>query len=129
MDWKEGAFYLVPSSGGKAIGWIYQSNDLSERDSGPAEFKVAKVPQDMLKLGYGRGSTVRFSDEAPPIPSWAICFRETCHNIMDNEGASMDVQTCFTIDDANIDALKTAFTYADSGSDHASTNIEHLEHA
>ncbi|KAL3924553.1 MAG: hypothetical protein SGILL_000978 [Bacillariaceae sp.] len=69
-DWKEGTVILVPSNGGKAVGWIHDykggdcgSNDNEARDgeadaedasksnSGPAVLLMAKIPATLLAKG------------------------------------------------------------------------------
>jgi hypothetical protein len=113
MNWKEGGFYLVPSNGGKAIGWIYHSGDSSQQGNGHAELKIAKVPHEMLNDRKRTEPTVRFSDgDRPPCPSWAECIRDICHQVLKSQGASDDEQLCFTFDGGDVDALKASFTDA-----------------
>jgi len=60
-EWTEGNFFLVPSNGGKAVGWIYGSDDSDSHDpptdTAPAEEKhgdgfavlfVAKIPLGII---------------------------------------------------------------------------------
>jgi len=127
MDWKDGGLYLVPSNGGKAIGFIYRANDASEQGSKHAELKIAKIPQEILTDGDGKGSVVHFStDDAAPYPSWAKCLRERCRDILESEGTqslSDELPTSFySVGASSNDALMTAFREAEFASIYPSSN-------
>ncbi len=42
-DWNEGNFFLVPSNGGKAIGWIHARNDSSSVDTATKDDDVSSI--------------------------------------------------------------------------------------
>jgi len=122
MNWKEGGLYLVPSNGGKAMGWIYHAGvDSSEPGNGHAELKIAKIPQD-LSTDYGRGKETAvcfIDDSSSPAGSWAIKFKETCRDILEAEcvRSDGDEHSGFMVQDTDIQALKTAFGDADRTSE------------
>ncbi|KAG7371342.1 hypothetical protein IV203_019912 [Nitzschia inconspicua] len=90
-DWKEGKVILVPSNGGKAVGWIYH-NDKTDKDrdngdtndkgetatkscdkelvsSGPAVVIVAKITQEKLK---------ELEDDTTDEPDWVQGITQCC---------------------------------------------------
>ena len=48
MDWNEGNFYFVPSTGGRAVGWIHKAEAAEDKEpkgvGGLADAVIAKVP-------------------------------------------------------------------------------------
>ena len=126
MDWKDGGLYLVPSNGGKAIGFIYRASNSSEQGSRHAELKIAKIPQEMLTDGDEKGSVVRFrTGDAAPDSSWAKCLMEKCREILESERTrsltdELPISFCFV--GSSNDALMTVFREAEFGSNKPCSN-------
>lgn len=51
-DWKEGNFFLVPSNGGKAIGWIHTSDDSVSTDTKDGEASSTAPTEGKKEEGY-----------------------------------------------------------------------------
>lgn len=82
LDWSEGSMYLVPSNGGKAMGWIHtkdkESSSSSENDedkpSGHTIMQIVKVPADKLLSTDGDDSENEEDDEQ----KWVSVFLRFC---------------------------------------------------
>ena len=130
MDWKDGGIYLVPSNGGKAVGFVYHASDSSEQGSGHAELKIAKIPQEMLIDSQGKESVVHFSkdDAAPYHRLWVNSLEEKCRDLLESErtqtptGNLLLPSGYYFVGAHNVDALKTAFRDGESASNKRSSN-------
>jgi 4a-hydroxytetrahydrobiopterin dehydratase len=82
-DWNAGTVVLVPSNGGKAVGWIYDKTKNGTADSnetsvsseqmasaGHAEFIMAKIPVDMLAS--------RNDSSHDEQPQWVTTLQKYC---------------------------------------------------
>jgi hypothetical protein len=85
LDWSEGSMYLVPSNGGKAMGWIHTTNkksssssenenDDEDKPSGHAIMQIVKVPADKLLSTDGDDSENSEDDEK----NWVSVFLRLC---------------------------------------------------
>lgn len=88
LGWQEGCIYLVPSNGGKAVGWIHHGastrgdGEGAFKSDGHAELQIAKVPSDRLK-------DVRFLDDVQTtLPHWVATFMQFCQEGIDALGGS-----------------------------------------
>lgn len=96
-DWEEGSIYLVPSNGGKAVGWVHvdlQAGDnrlisdtetaLREtNDVGPVLLRIAKVPTAAIDASHVEGN-----EEA----HWSEKIRRICCHTVSNSSGVLSVK-------------------------------------
>lgn len=116
MDWEEGGVYLIPSNGGKAVGWIHltdsskgDDDDSSKKKNvGHAELRIAKVPLERLK-------EVQFDNDIKScLPPWVSTIIEHCRDGIEKLGEtkSTDTPVCYKYCKEHSSALKEAFLQA-----------------
>jgi len=61
VNWKEGKGYLVPSNGGRALGWIARSNVSSQKEDNskcePVELVMIKMSQAGISQIHGKSTS------------------------------------------------------------------------
>ena len=114
LDWHEDGVYLLPSSGGKAVGWTHQfhsSPDGEEsiaKSDGRAELHIAKVPSDRLK-------DVRFlDDDKASLPVWVTILMRLCREGIETLGEpkASDRHAWHKYDEEDSTKIKEAFALA-----------------
>lgn len=131
LDWQEGDVYLIPSNGGKAVGWIHMnrktsssgtsSSDDGKKDDMPAPastghaiLHICKIPLDQLK-------DVAFDDtESIQVPNWIAIMLSQCRRGLEKHSAEDDASTRSTyykFGDEDCDELRAAFHQAEETED------------
>jgi hypothetical protein len=138
LDWQEGNVYLIPSNGGKAVGWIHtnretttsttrttttstSSSDDGKKDDTPtatptghAILHICKIPLDQLK-------DVAFDDnESIQVPNWIAIMMNQCRRGLEKHTAEDNASTCSTyykFGDDDCDELRAAFHQAEETED------------
>jgi len=125
LDWNEGSFYLVPSNGGKAIGWIHTTNKASsassndnekndneggdERPTGPAVFQIVKIPADKLLSTDGNEPETAEDEEQ----HWTQCFSRLCLKVfIENTDSEKKKPRYYVFGEDDSSILRKAFRQA-----------------
>jgi hypothetical protein len=125
MGWEEGGVYLVPSNGGKAVGWIHHADSSDEDDAakktneGHVELCIAKLPLDRLK-------DVRFlEDIETSLPPWVVTLIEHCRKGIEKIGEpnAIDTYACHKYSNEDSSVLKEALSHASEPSRQESERI------
>jgi hypothetical protein len=87
LDWKEGTVYLVPSNGGKAVGWLHGAKPApSTSPRGLAILNVIKIPLDKLPA---EKLIEQSSSETEPA-SWVDVVKFLCQKVLNTKSVEED---------------------------------------
>jgi hypothetical protein len=86
LDWKEGTVYLVPSNGGKAVGWLHGAKPSpSTSPLGLAILHVIKIPLDKLPA-----EPIELSSSETDPASWVDVVKFLCQKVLNTKSAEED---------------------------------------
>ena len=119
LDWKEGGMYLVPSNGGKAMGWVHaqktkESSDESkdeDKPSGHAVMQVVKVPADNLLSMDGDDGDVE-EDEAVSNSCVSVFLRFCLKGFIEIADSGDEKPPYYRFPEEDCSELKKAFLQA-----------------
>jgi len=108
MDWKQGQVVLVPSNGGKAVGWIHHNGgaastkdsteeDADNKNTGHASLRIAKAPVD---LAAAEGDAA-----AETEMQWHDVIRSVCERQLKKEKEST---TSIVLDETDSQLIREA---------------------
>jgi hypothetical protein len=87
LDWKEGTVYVVPSNGGKAVGWLHAAEPApSTSPRGLAILQVIKIPLDKLPT-----EPIELSSSETEPASWVDVVKFICQKVMNTKSVEEDV--------------------------------------
>lgn len=92
LGWKEGTVYLVPSNGGKAVGWLHAAKrapSLGPSTSPPrglAILNVIKIPLDKLPV-----EPIELSNSETELASWVDVVKFLCQKVLYTKSLEEDV--------------------------------------
>jgi hypothetical protein len=117
LDWSEGSMYLVPSNGGKAMGWIHTTNknssssenDDEDKPGGHAIMQIVKVPADKLLSTDGDDSENTEDDEE----NWVSVFLRLClTGFLEIADSTNEKPPYYKFSEEDCSALREAFRKA-----------------
>jgi len=100
VEWEKGRAYLIPSNGGKAVGWVAVAKEEDTKVSSSGDRNGARDPVEVYML-KAASDALKESDEANELQSWAqqirAIFKEELEESL-NESSSREDSYSINVD-------------------------------